>query len=147
MALAPQLATLAATPPADSEAWLYELKFDGYRLLARVDKGEVHLYTRNGHDWTHKLPALRDAVAQLPLRSGWLDGELVVPGPTGVPDFQALQAAFDSQSSDAMQYWLFDLPYYMGYDLRAVPLVERRTLLRGLMARTCLLYTSPSPRD
>lgn len=136
VALAPQLATLAAAPPADSEAWLYELKFDGYRLLARVDKGEVRLYTRNGNDWTHKLPAIRDAVAQLPLRSGWLDGELVVPGPTGAPDFQALQAAFDSKSSDAMQYWLFDLPYYMGYDLRAVPLVERRTLLRGLLART-----------
>lgn len=136
VALAPQLATLAASPPTDSEAWLYELKFDGYRLLARVDKGDVQLYTRNGHDWTHKLPAVRDAVAKLPLRSGWLDGELVVPGPTGAPDFQALQAAFDSKSSDAMQYWLFDLPYYMGYDLRAVPLVERRTLLRGLLART-----------
>jgi bifunctional non-homologous end joining protein LigD len=136
VALAPQLATLAAAPPADSEAWLYELKFDGYRLLARVDKGEVQLYTRNGNDWTHKLPAVRDAVAKLPLRSGWLDGELVVPGPSGAPDFQALQTAFDSKSSDAMQYWLFDLPYYMGYDLRAVPLVERRTLLRGLLART-----------
>jgi bifunctional non-homologous end joining protein LigD len=136
VALAPQLATLAAAPSADSEGWLYELKFDGYRLLARVDEGDVRLYTRNGHDWTHKLPALRDAVAQLPLRSGWLDGELVVPGPSGAPDFQALQAAFEGQSSDAMQYWLFDLPYYMGYDLRAVPLVERRTLLRGLMART-----------
>lgn len=136
VALAPQLATLAAAPPTDSDAWLYELKFDGYRLLARVDKGEVQLYTRNGHDWTHKLPAIRDAVAKLPLRSGWLDGELVVPGPSGAPDFQALQAAFDSKSSDTMQYWLFDLPYYMGYDLRAVPLVERRTLLRGLLART-----------
>ncbi|MCA0213454.1 MAG: DNA ligase D [Proteobacteria bacterium] len=144
VALAPQLATLAAAPPADSNAWLYELKFDGYRLLARVDQGEVHLYTRNGHDWTHKLPAIRDAVASLPLRSGWLDGELVVPGPSGAPDFQALQAAFDGRDGDAMQYWLFDLPYYMGYDLRAVPLVERRTLLRGLLARNppaCLRYS------
>ena len=136
VALAPQLATLADAPPADAQDWLYELKLDGYRLLARVDKGEVRLYTRNGHDWTHKLVAIRDAVAQLPLRTGWLDGELVVPGPSGTPDFQALQQAFDGKDTGAMQYWLFDLPYYMGYDLRAVPLAERRTLLRGLLPRT-----------
>ncbi len=135
VALSPQLATLADAPPGDHAAWQYELKLDGYRLLARVDKGEVRLFTRNGHDWTGQLPAIRDAVAQLPLRSGWLDGELVAPGPSGAPDFQTLQVALDGRNGPALQYWLFDLPYYMGYDLRAVPLTERRTLLRGLLAR------------
>jgi len=133
--LKPELATLVDTPPPDSQDWLYELKFDGYRLLARVDRDRVQLFTRNGHDWTHKMPSLAKAIGSLALKSAWLDGEVVVPGDKGAPDFQALQAAFDGEQDGRMVYYLFDLPYCAGYDLREVPLADRRTLLRGLLAK------------
>jgi bifunctional non-homologous end joining protein LigD len=76
--LAPQLATLVARPPADPQGWVYEIKYDGYRLLARIDGESVRLMTRNGNDWTHKLPKLAEAVAALEIPSGWIDGEIVV---------------------------------------------------------------------
>jgi bifunctional non-homologous end joining protein LigD len=101
-AFQPQLATLAAAPPSSPDDWLYELKFDGYRLLARIDRGEVSCFTRNGHDWTAKLPALAKALATLPTDAAWLDGEITVEGDNGAPDFQALQNAFDSGSTAAL---------------------------------------------
>src|SRR5690606_38731516 len=87
--LAPQLATLVDQPPPGE--WRYELKFDGYRLLARVDGKNVQLHTRNGNDWTDKLASLAQSVGGVDLRSGWLDGEIVVLDANGLPDFQALQ--------------------------------------------------------
>ena len=132
-ALAPALATLVDAQPAGS-GWRYEVKFDGYRLLARVERGAARLFTRNGHDWTAKLPALAHAVAGLGFDAAWLDGELVVMGEHGAPDFQALQNAFENHSLDAVRYYLFDLPFYAGHDLRAAPLVERRALLRATLA-------------
>ncbi len=131
-ALAPQLATLAKSVPARGE-WSCELKFDGYRLLARVERGCARLYTRNGHDWTAKMKTLAAAVETLGLNSGWLDGEIVVMDETGTPKFNGLQNAFDSADTDAIQYFLFDLPYADGMDLRAVPLRQRRALLRQIV--------------
>ncbi|CAN5294567.1 DNA ligase D [soil metagenome] len=132
-ALSPQLATLVeGVPPGDD--WLWEIKFDGYRLLTRVDaKGEVRCFTRNGHDWSHKLPNLVKAVRASKLAPCWLDGEIVVPDAKGSPDFQALQNAFDERKTESIQYFVFDLPYHDGHDLRAVPLVERRALLQKLL--------------
>lgn len=127
--LAPQLATLVDRPPVSGE-WLWELKFDGYRLLTRVDGDAVRCFTRNGHDWTDKLPALADAIRGLRLGSAWLDGEIVVPDAEGRPDFQALQNAFDRRRTGAIVYALFDLPFHAGQDLRTLPLVERRERLR-----------------
>ncbi|WP_373377576.1 DNA ligase D [Cupriavidus nantongensis] len=132
LALAPQLATLVEKPPPDAAAWRYEIKFDGYRLLARVDGKDVRLFTRQGHDWTGKLRALARDVGALGLPDGWLDGEIVVLGKRGETDFQALQNAFDTSRVEAIQYFVFDLPYFAGHDLRKVPLVERRALLRRL---------------
>jgi len=132
LTLAPQLATLVErAPPGDD--WVYEIKFDGYRVLTRIDDGEVRLFTRNGNDWTAKLKGLQAALAALKLGSGWLDGEIVVPGANGAPDFNALQNAFDSSRTGAIQYYLFDIPYFDGHDLREVPLAQRRALLRGLL--------------
>ncbi len=128
--LEPQLATLVATAPA-SGAWSWEMKFDGYRLLARVADGEVRLITRNANDWTQRMPSLARAVAALGLRSAWLDGEIVITDADGVPDFQQLQNAFDSARTDDVVYYLFDLPFFRGHDLRKVPLHERRALLRA----------------
>ncbi|SPA48891.1 ATP dependent DNA ligase [Cupriavidus taiwanensis] len=132
LALAPQLATLVDKPPPDAAAWRYEIKFDGYRLLARVDGKDVRLFTRQGHDWTSKLRALARDVGALGLPDGWLDGEIVVLGKHGETDFQALQNAFDTSRVEAIQYFAFDLPYFAGHDLRKVPLVERRALLRRI---------------
>ncbi|CAA2101163.1 DNA ligase D [Variovorax paradoxus] len=134
-ALQPQLATLATAPPAEAGDWLYELKFDGYRLLARIDKGKVRCFTRNGHDWTAKLPALAEALARLPAGAAWLDGEITVEGEHGAPDFQALQNAFDSGSTSHITYWLFDAPFLDGEDLRERPVEERRARLAKLLGK------------
>ncbi len=130
--LVPQLATLVAQVPAGA-GWIYEIKFDGYRLLARIDGADVRLFTRNGNDWSARLKSLVDAVRDLGIGSGWLDGEIVVAGANGAPDFNLLQNAFDAARTDSIQYFVFDLPYHAGHDLRAVPLVERRAALRTLL--------------
>ncbi len=129
--LKPQLATLVESAPEGD--WQYEIKFDGYRIMARIDQDEVQLFTRNGHDWTHKLPKQAQALAALGLESAWLDGEMVVADADGVPDFQALQNAFDAGRSENILYYLFDLPYLNGVDLREVPVQERRAALATVL--------------
>ncbi|MCP2072539.1 UNVERIFIED_ORG: bifunctional non-homologous end joining protein LigD [Pseudomonas lini] len=131
--LKPELATLVETAP-DGE-WLYEIKFDGYRVMARIEHGDVRLITRNGHDWTHKLPKQAEALAGLGLESAWLDGEMVVANDQGVPDFQALQNAFEVGSSAKIAYYLFDLPYLNGMNLRKVPVEARRAALAAVLER------------
>lgn len=127
----PQLATLAAGIPSVGE-WLYEIKFDGYRLMARIEKGQVRLITRGGHDWAEKMPGLVAELAELGLSSAFLDGEIVVLGASGAPDFNALQNAFDKrQGTDRIVFFVFDAPFYEGADLRDVPLRARRDLLRA----------------
>jgi bifunctional non-homologous end joining protein LigD len=121
--------------PPTRGTWTYEIKFDGYRLLARIDGSEVRLFTRNGHDWTTRLKHLARAVADLDIGSGWIDGEIVVLLDHGRTDFQALQNAFDTSHTGDIRYFVFDLPYYAGHDLRAVPLRERRKVLRDLLER------------
>ena len=133
--IAPQLATLVDEMPSDDH-WLHEIKFDGYRLLCRVKKGEARLFTRNANDWTSKLSAQADAVAHLRLHDAWLDGEAVVLTEEGRSSFQALQNAFDSHFTGRIVYCLFDLLYLNGYDLRATPLIERKRLLASLLSRS-----------
>ncbi|CAG9245028.1 DNA ligase D [Paraburkholderia unamae] len=136
--LAPQLATPAeALPHGDN--WLYELKFDGYRVLARIErqargKHDVRIFTRTGNDWTAKFPRQVQALHALDLDSAWLDGEAVVLDANGVPDFQALQNAFDAGRADAITFWLFDVPWLDGRDLRGAPLDVRRAKLSALLA-------------
>ena len=134
-AMKPQLATLVETPPIDSDRWLYEIKFDGYRLLARIHKRTVHLFTRSGNDWTGKLATLASELARAKLPDGWYDGEIVVPDEHGVPDFQALQGAFDNSKTQNIVYYLFDLPYCDGMDLRAAPLEQRRRKLQEMLLK------------
>lgn len=131
--LTPELATLVDEPPLDPEEWIYEIKFDGYRMLSRIEGGEVRLITRNGNDWSRKLPHLVKAIGKMRLKSGWLDGEIAVLDANGIPDFQSLQNAFDSAHTERIIYYLFDVPFYDGYDLRDTSLVERRALLQKLV--------------
>ncbi|WP_459614117.1 DNA ligase D [Bordetella sp. 2513F-2] len=134
--LKPQLATLVEGIPADPAGWLFEMKLDGYRLLARVQRRSVKLYTRNGNDWTDRLPHLARAVRELGLPSGWLDGEIVVLSDHGVPSFQALQNAFEASRTGSILYYLFDAPFLAGRDLRAEPLTVRRALLEQALGET-----------
>jgi bifunctional non-homologous end joining protein LigD len=131
--LAPQLATLATNIPTEGQ-WVYEVKFDGYRLLTRYEKGVPRLYTRNGHDWTDKMPRLAKELATLRLDSGWIDGEVVALDSQGVPNFNALQNAFDRSDTQALTYFVFDVPFFEGHDLRELPLTARRDLLEKWLA-------------
>lgn len=124
----PQLATLVATPPRGT-GWIYEAKYDGYRLLARVRGDELRLFTRHGVDWSERLPRLRQALAARKLGDSWLDGEIVVLDKTGRPDFQALQNAFDAGRDAAIVYYVFDAPWLAGHDLRRASLLERKARL------------------
>ncbi|HSI51848.1 MAG TPA: DNA ligase D [Ideonella sp.] len=130
----PQLATLVDAPPGDPSDWVYEIKFDGYRLLARIDAGDVQLHTRNGNDWTAKLKPLQAEIARMKLPDGWYDGEIVVLNDKGVPDFGALQTAFDAARPKPIVYFVFDVPFMGGFDLREVPLDDRRAALRTALA-------------
>lgn len=132
--LEPQLATLVETVP-DGD-WRYEVKFDGYRILARIDNGEVRLISRNGLDWTARMPQQAEALASLALESAWLDGEVAVPDENGLPEFQALQNAFNDGQSGNIMYYLFDVPFLDGKDLRQVPLEQRRAALLALLEKS-----------
>jgi bifunctional non-homologous end joining protein LigD len=129
--LEPQLATAISSPPAGD--WIVETKFDGYRLMARIESGKARLFTRGGHDWTSKMRSLAAAIEALDIASAWLDGEIVVMSDKGVPDFNALQNALDSSAERRIEYFVFDLPYLDGKDLRKVPLRDRREVLRRLL--------------
>lgn len=132
--LSPQLATLITGTLPQGE-WIFEVKYDGYRILARFERGQVRLFTRAGNDWTSRMPQLVQELQQLGVKSGWLDGEIVVMGPHGIPDFNALQNTFDASSPSDIVYFVFDVPFLEGLDLRQVELRHRRTRLRSLLER------------
>ena len=129
----PQLATLATALPKNPADWIYETKFDGYRIMARVQGTKVHLFTRNGHDWTSKLSHIAEGLVGLMADRPWIDGEIVVLGAGGMPDFQALQNAFDQDGTDKIVFYAFDLLYVAGRDIRSEPVSLRRELLRQLI--------------
>jgi bifunctional non-homologous end joining protein LigD len=131
--LSPQLATLAEHIP-EGDDWLHEVKFDGYRILAFVEPGGVRLVTRNAHDWSHKFQTVRDAVAALGLPACILDGEVVALDADGVSRFQGLQHVLKNPGSASLAYYVFDLPYFDGHNLSAVPLRERVEVLRNAFA-------------
>lgn len=130
----PMLATLATAPPKDAR-WIHEIKFDGYRLLARVEAGRVKLLTRSGLDWTQKFGReIVAALRELPLGAAMIDGELVVESASGASDFSALQADLSEGRSDRFVFYAFDLLHLEGYDLRGVKLVDRKRALEPLVA-------------
>jgi bifunctional non-homologous end joining protein LigD len=128
---APQLCRLAQDAPK-GPGWISEVKFDGYRLLAWKTGEKVRLVTRNGLDWTDRLPAVAAAVARLDVGAGVLDGELVALRADGVSSFAALQAALSAGRDRTLHFTVFDLLALDGWDLRACPLVERKRLLQVL---------------
>ncbi|MHB1206289.1 MAG: DNA ligase D [Rhodospirillaceae bacterium] len=126
----PQLCKLLDRPPA-GEGWLHEIKFDGYRMQLRVEDGIGVLRTRKGLDWTEKFGAIAKAAADLP--DCIIDGEVVALDHTGAPDFAALQAALSDGKTKDLVFFVFDLLFADGEDLRALPLSVRKERLRTLL--------------
>src|SRR3954453_12111098 len=132
LAQLPQLATLGTTPPAGA-GWLAEIKFDGYRLLAAIDRGQGRLLTPGGLGWADRFPAVRGAIARLGLHTAMLDGELVALDDTGVSSFPRLQAALKAGQDSSLTYYAFDLLPLDGWDLRPCRLDDRKALLLPLL--------------
>lgn len=144
--MSPQLATRVSAAPRGGD-WVYELKYDGYRILGRMAEGHMRLFTRSGHDWTSRLPSLVAALTDASLPDGWYDGEIVVLDAEGRPDFQALQNALESMGPPSrargasrnsagkpeITYFLFDLPWLNGKDLRNETLEKRKALLAKIL--------------
>jgi bifunctional non-homologous end joining protein LigD len=132
--LKPQLATLVDAVPGD-DGWVYELKYDGIRLLCRVDGDDVRCISRNGLDWTQKVGPIVEALAKLDLQGAWLDGELIVTDPNGRSDFSLLQHTLEQGRLDELQFCVFDVLYLDGVDLRGQPLSERKARLDAALAK------------
>src|SRR3984893_16343662 len=128
----PQLATLAEKAPNGDE-WLHEIKYDGYRLLARIEGGKVRLVTRNGLDWTAKFPALARALGELPLDPGLDDGEVVALAADGSTSFAELQDALSRRDTSGLVFYAFDLLYLDGYDLTGAALEDRKAALADIV--------------
>src|SRR5437016_6515354 len=129
----PQLTQLVDAAP-DGPEWLHEIKFDGYRMHARLDRGDVRLLTRTGLDWTHKYPPVAAAVASLRACQAYLDGELCGVFPDGITSFSMIQAASDAGNTAGLVYFIFDLLHLDGEDIAALPLIERKARLAGLLS-------------
>jgi bifunctional non-homologous end joining protein LigD len=125
----PQLATLSAEAPR-GDAWVHEIKYDGYRILAYVDGSAVRLLTRNEKDWTARFEAVARDFAKLGLRHAVVDGEVGVEMADGRTSFQALQNAIRDPAEGQLQFWAFDLLFLNGDDLRGKPLLERKKMLQ-----------------
>lgn len=128
----PQKATLVRQIP-EGDDWIHELKFDGYRLIGILRDRKVRLITRRGNDWTARFPSVAAAAKKLRVKDAILDGEVVVLGPGGKTSFQALQNLLQRQDDRDVVWYVFDVPYYQGYDLTQTPLLNRKELLQQLL--------------
>jgi bifunctional non-homologous end joining protein LigD len=135
-----ELATLAKEAPP-GEDWLHEIKFDGYRMVCRIDHGRVKLISRNHRDWTERLIALAAAARPISAKTAILDGEVVAMRPDGTSDFQDLQNAFQEGRADKLHYYFFDLLHLDGRDLTNATLENRKRLLADLLNRSTLPAT------
>jgi bifunctional non-homologous end joining protein LigD len=130
----PQLATLADEPPPGDE-WVHEIKYDGYRALCRLEDRRARVFTRSGQDWTDRFGPVAPACAALPVRTAWLDGEVVVLDDDGRSRFEALQEALSAKDGRGLKYVVFDLLHLDGVDLRPLPLEQRKQRLAQLLRR------------
>src|SRR5215813_8800611 len=130
----PSLATLRDDAP-NGPQWMHEVKFDGYRIQARLDHGEVRLLTRKGLDWAAKFPNVVRAVAALPATTALIDGEIVIEDAQGISSFSGLQAALKAGERERFIYFVFDLLHLDGRDLAGLPLIERKRALEGIVSK------------
>jgi ATP-dependent DNA ligase len=128
----PQLSLLVKAPPT-GDKWAHELKYDGFRFHARLDRGKVKLLTRTSLDWTNKYESTAAAIAKIRARTAYIDGELCAINPDGTTSFAELQAATDSKSTTHLVYFAFDLLFVNGENLTQLPLLDRKERLRKLL--------------
>jgi bifunctional non-homologous end joining protein LigD len=131
--VAPQLATLVDSAPAE-DGWLHEIKFDGYRMLCHLDHGKVRFFSRNQKDSSSKFPGVAKVINSLKATTAIIDGEVVMIDPSGRTSFQKLQQAMGRGGATGFIYQVFDLIYFEGLDLTRTPLIERKEVLKELVA-------------
>jgi bifunctional non-homologous end joining protein LigD len=135
----PALASLIERVPSGSR-WVHEIKFDGYRVQLHIANEGARVFTRNGHDWTNRFKKITNEAFLISARSAIIDGEVVVPAADGTTDSSVLQNQLKGKS-DKIVMVAFDLLYLNGYDLRKMPLVDRKALLQKLIAKTAIQYS------
>jgi ATP-dependent DNA ligase len=130
----PQLTRLAEEAPKGTD-WLHEIKYDGYRMHARIDGGKIQLLTRTGLDWSHRYKRTIEALRLLKVKSAYLDGELCALNADGLPVFSRLQAAMDEGRTDQLVFFAFDLLYLNGESTAQLPLIKRKERLKRLFKK------------
>jgi hypothetical protein len=120
--------------PPSGPGWVHEVKFDGYRMAARINHGNVQLLTRSGLDWTEKYPETADALAKLPVATAYIDGELCGVRDDGVTSFKLIQQATD-RGTGALVYFPFDLLELDGASTAKLPLTERKGELARILKK------------
>jgi bifunctional non-homologous end joining protein LigD len=135
----PSLATAIDKVPTGAR-WIHEIKFDGYRVQLHIANSDVTIFTRRGHDWTRRFKKVADAAFHVSAASAIIDGEIVVPATDGTTDFSVLQNELKGKSTRIVMV-AFDLLYLNGYDLRKLPLVERKAHLKKLIAGTSIQFS------
>ena len=141
----PSLATAIPNPPS-GDRWIHEIKFDGYRVQLHIANEAVRVFTRNGHDWTNRFKKVADDAFHISASSAIIDGEIVVPASDGTTDFSVLQNELKGKSTRIVLV-AFDLLYLNGHDLRKLPLVERKALLKKLIAKTDIQFSESFETD
>jgi len=148
--LEPSLPQQAEKAPSGAN-WVHEIKYDGYRMQARIDGGDVRLLTRKGLDWTARFPTVAAAIKKLGLSSALADGEIVVEDSAGIPSFTLLQSDLEAGRRDRFSYFLFDLLYCEGFDLTKAALRDRKALLQqiagGLPATSLIRFSEHLAQD
>jgi bifunctional non-homologous end joining protein LigD len=127
-----ELATLVDAPPAGDD-WLHEIKYDGYRMLCRIENNHARMISRNGKDWSAKFPTLTAAAEKLGLDDVMLDGEVVVLTPAGISKFSDIPDVLQGRSQARLTYFVFYLPFCDGKNLTRLPLTARKACLEQII--------------
>src|ERR1700674_1506908 len=135
----PALATSIGKVP-NGERWVHEIKFDGYRVQVHLRDAAVKVFTRRGIDWTNRFRKIAADAWNINAGSAIIDGEVVVPAANGTTDFSVLQNELKGRSKKIVMV-AFDLLYLNGYDLRKMPLIDRKALLKKLVAGTPIQFS------
>jgi bifunctional non-homologous end joining protein LigD len=141
----PLLATAIEKVPTGAR-WIHEIKFDGYRDQLHIANSDVKIFTRRGHDWTKRFKKVADDAFHISASSAIIDGEITVPAADGTTDFSVLQNELKGKSTRIVMV-AFDLLYLNGYDLRKLPLTERKAHLKKLIAKTGIQYSESFEGD
>jgi bifunctional non-homologous end joining protein LigD len=141
----PALATSIEKVPS-GERWVHEIKFDGYRVQVHLRNAAVKVFTRRGNDWTNRFRKIAADAWHISAGSVIIDGEIVVPAADGTTDFSVLQNELKGRSTKIVMV-AFDLLYLDGHDLRKLPLLERKSLLRKLITGTDVQFSESTEVD